>query len=179
MEGASREKSPLVLGNIYFMRPSEKEVYGLSVRCSSSPSTLLSLVEYLASNGVRIISASYTRRDDSSEMFLVVSLEGARLPPPTIVDGISRIDGVDRVDLVRPQLEGLILDLDRFPITDNTGRRYILISDEYMGSLVAGTRERFGTAGEAFLYYEGLMAGRIIAERCRSLGITSLADGLK
>lgn len=48
-----------------------------------------------------------------------------------------------------------------------------------MTSIIVDTRKKFGSAGEAFLYHEGVITGCSVANRYKLMGLKTLDDGLK
>ncbi|MEN3057384.1 MAG: V4R domain-containing protein, partial [Candidatus Methanosuratincola petrocarbonis] len=82
---------------------------------------------------------------------------------------------VGGIRIIEPITEGLVIDNLSHPLTAGGDRAIILRAAGYR-RLIRGIKEQFGSGGEAFLYYEGLEAGRGFGKLHRS---AAEAVGLK
>lgn len=73
------------------------------------------------------------------------------------------------VQTIKSKVEGLIADTISNPLLMGGERAIIMRSSGYKG-LIKGIRERFGSAGEAFLFYNGVEIGTEYAKSHRYLG---------
>ncbi|MDI9644158.1 MAG: hypothetical protein QFX35_02925 [Candidatus Verstraetearchaeota archaeon] len=63
------------------------------------------------------------------------------------------------LEVIKPTLDGLLIDTASDWLTIG-GSRALIVPELCYGQLINGVKERFGSGGEAFLYHEGIEAGR-------------------
>ena len=101
------------------------------------------------------------------------------MSPAEVKEDLERLDVVDYVEIVEPQYSGVLADVYHFPLVDDAGGRYVMLSERNMEGIVVRLRERFGTGGLAFLYHQGLIVGEALEEEYRRTGAKSLREAIE
>jgi len=99
-----------------------------------------------------------------------VDLTEADISAEELADEVRRIKGVKDVKVISSQIEGFIAD-DFSCILRTGGDRCIILRKQGYKGLIANIRERFGTGGEAFLYYIGFETGVEYGKSHREMGL--------
>ena len=167
---------PLEIGRFFFL-PGRK-LGGLFVVAESESGFLQRTLSLCTKNNVRLkhLILSVARSTEETKIFLIfldmtdcdVSLEG-------IAEEIKNLKAVKRVKAIQQQAEGFIADTVSNMLVAG-GERAIILRKALCESFIRGIRERFGSAGEVFLYYNGLEMGMNAAkdhvEMGKKIGLT-------
>jgi len=143
-----------------FLLMPDRRVYCLVFRASSSPNTFREMAEVVEKAGVTILSAYFALKGDGEEIagFAFVDLTDSRVKPGELAEKVEQLSVVKCVKVISPTKSGFISEVYFFPLTIG-GERVVLLRKPIYKGLFSTVRERFGTAGEAFLYYMGLDVG--------------------
>lgn len=79
----------------------------------------------------------------------------------------EKVPGI-KVNIAEPVLPGVTLDIFHFPLTF-LGERAVIFREKILKAWLINIRERFGTGGEAFLFYEGYIVGDSIYDTCHRI----------
>lgn len=149
------------------------------MRSGSRLKALARVADALDRRGARIVTVNMSlgAAHESGGMLLVVSLEGEE-SAGSVASELRRLEGVDDVSFVEPQVRDALIDTYHFPVMDALGRTYVLMDTSFVKALVVGIRKAFGAAGAAFLYHQGKLAGQLAAEALRRRGYEGLEEAL-
>jgi len=108
-----------------------------------------------------------------------VDLTDADVSAEELADEVRRIRGVKDVKVISPKIEGFIADDFSCILKMGSDRCIILRKQGYKG-LITNIREKFGTGGEAFLYYIGFETGVEYGKSHREMGLKlGIVDPIK
>jgi len=108
-----------------------------------------------------------------------VDLTDADVSAEELADEVRRIRGVKDVKVISPKIEGFIADDFSCILKMGSDRCIILRKQGYKG-LITNIREKFGTGGEAFLYYIGFETGVEYGKSHRGMGLKlGIVDPIK
>ncbi|MGB9854401.1 MAG: V4R domain-containing protein [Candidatus Bathyarchaeales archaeon] len=150
---------PLEIGRFFFLPG--RNLGGLFVVAEAERGVLQRTLSLCAKNNARLkhLILSVARSTGETKTFLIfldmtdcdVSLEG-------IAEEIQNLKAVKDVKVIKQQAGGFISDTVSNMLVVG-GERAIILRKTLCESFIRGIRERFGSAGEAFLYYNGLEMG--------------------
>ena len=75
-----------------------------------------------------------------------------------------------QVEIMEPILSDVVVDTKHYPL-QLPGERAVIFREAVLRGWFVGVRRRFGTGGEAFLYYEGFESGQEIMETYLKIGV--------
>jgi predicted hydrocarbon binding protein len=106
-----------------------------------------------------LISLHFTLNPKGEKVFtLIYDLTESTAPIKEIAEEIEKIESISEVTLIEQQAEGFIADTAS-PIITAGGVRGIILRTHIWAILVNKIREKFGSGGEAILYYIGVDMG--------------------
>jgi hypothetical protein len=86
-------------------------------------------------------------------------------------------DFVKNAKIIKPQGKGIIFDDYFFPLIA-AGERAIIFRKSVYGALFDGVREKFGSAGEAMLHYQGFSIGAEIFDQYMKIAKSRTVEDL-
>lgn len=171
---------PVLVGNLLYLK--DRRLVGFYVRVYNKPGVLADIASVFKRYSINIWNIVFGARVGIGEVgtgFIVADFTEAAVEPSDVKRELEELGSVDYVELVKPQFPQILADTHHFPIVDDAGSRYIMLSEEAQKAIVIRIRERFGPTGNAFLYYQGVVAGETFRDYCISLGITDLRKALE
>ncbi|MHA1711848.1 MAG: V4R domain-containing protein, partial [Candidatus Freyarchaeota archaeon] len=114
----------------------------------------------IARAGLNIVYSyfSATRLGETGAFLYFIDFTGADIKPEELSKQIMSLDTVEKVEIIRPKVEGFIADTVSFPLT--IGQFRVIIIDEItLKGLLVNARERIGSAAEPILYFLGSVIG--------------------
>jgi len=171
---------PLLIGNVMYVK--DGKVTGIYVKAYNKPKVLAGISKVLGDLNINILNIVFPARvdiGDIASIFIVADLIGSNVKPDVLKDELKKLPDVVDVRIVSPQYPQLLFDPYHFPLVDYMGGRFILVSEPSMEGVVVRLREKFGTTGLTFLYYEGEAVGDEIARRYINLGVKSLKNAIQ
>jgi predicted hydrocarbon binding protein len=158
-----------------------RKLYGFIVETISRPGVLAAVTLRVAERGLDITYCS-TRAVRAGEMgviLLFVDFTGSDVDPESLAEKLEALEFVEKVEVIRPRVEGFIADEVSFPLTVNSARA-VIMDEMALKGLFVSFRERLGTGGEAMLYYLGLETGKewggYLNEMAESVGARSIKE---
>jgi hypothetical protein len=151
--------TPLDVGR--FMLLPGRKLCGFFVRAKSEPGVLRNILNILAKRKARLKYLTYFMplgSEDIKNAIFFLDITDCKVSPETLVSEVRESQFVMDVQMIKPKSEGLIADSISNPLLMGGERAVIMRSSGYIG-LIKGIGERFGSAGEAFLYYNGVEIG--------------------
>ncbi len=138
-----------------------RKIYGFIIVARNIPGSFYSILETFAKNRLNIVyfSTSEPTLKEYGNFLLYVDFTDSKVKPETIVEELSKNVNVRSIRIIRPVIEGVMVDTLHFPLIINE-ERAIIFRKPIFEALINGLRERFGSIGEAFLYYIGYEIGR-------------------
>ena len=106
---------------------------------------ILKLAYFYVTGGTKVIKVFFDLTD-------------CTVPPEKLQKEIGNAESVLAVTRINPQIEGFLADTLSNPLLIGVARTILLRAPGYEG-LICRVRERFGSAAEAFLYYQGIEVG--------------------
>ena len=147
-----------------------RRLVGFYVRVFNRPGALADIAQTFKKQNLNIWTIVFGARVEIGSTgtgFFVVDFTGSKASPGEVKEELERLDVVDHVEVVEPQHSGILADPYHFPLVDDAGGRYVMLSERNMEGIVVRLRERFGTGGQAFLYHQGLIVGEALEEEYR------------
>ena len=172
--------APLLLSNLYFIQ--REKLVGFHIVAVNKPGALAKISSVLGKYNVNIVAIVFSSRiklGEKASIFIITDFTYSKMKPKEIEDKLKELDVAQHVNLVKPQLPKILVDPHHFPVVDDLNRRFILLSESAMKSVVVRLRETFGTGGLAFLYHQGKIVGSELAETYKEMGISDLKDAIK
>jgi predicted hydrocarbon binding protein len=108
---------------------------------------------------VRYIQISMAKADETSvNAIAFVDLSNSEASPETVLKLVKSQKFIKNAQIIKPNRNGIIFDEYFFPIMVGD-QRVVIFRKPIYGALFNGVRRKFGSAGEAMLYYEGFAIG--------------------
>ncbi len=125
------------------------------------PGSFHSILETFAKNKLNIIyiATSEPSFEKYLQLLLYVDFTGSKVKPEDVIKELRLNKNVFSIERMDPVVEGILIDTFHFPVTIS-GVRAIILRKPIFEALIKGFREKFGSVGEAFLYYIGYEVGR-------------------
>jgi len=138
-----------------------RKIYGFMILAKNIPGSFYSILETFAKNKLNIVYVSTSKPtfEEHANLLLYVDFTGSKVKPENIVEELRNNSNALSVKNIEPVVEGIIVDTIHFPLTIGD-RRAIVLRKPIFEALIKGFREKFGSAGEAFLYYIGYEIGK-------------------
>ncbi|XRH74744.1 MAG: V4R domain-containing protein [Candidatus Methanosuratincola verstraetei] len=154
-----------------------RKLVGLRFIIKADPEALAAVTKTAAKHRALPLyfASSPSAITDSYPVISFLDVTECDVPIDEFVKDLESTGMVHHAKVIDPVADGLIIDNLSFPLTAGGDRAIILRAAGYRG-LIRGIKEQFGSGGEAFLYYEGLEAGRGFGRLHRS---AAEAVGLK
>ncbi|MCS7135881.1 MAG: V4R domain-containing protein [Nitrososphaerota archaeon] len=152
-----------------------RKVFGILVVAELDPMVLKEISDLGLKHKVLVPTIQYNLVEGGKIIGLgFVDLTDANISIDEFAEKIRSIKGVKSVRIIHPTTEGFVAD-DLSVRLLLAGERAIILRRPGYEGFIVGIRERFGTAGEAFLYHTGYQAGirygRVHQDLASRLGI--------
>jgi predicted hydrocarbon binding protein len=148
---------PYEVGRIFFM-PGYK-LGGFRVVAGREHGVMRKALDICSKYNAYLISLHFTLNPRGEKVFtLIYDLTECSAPLKEIAEEIEKIESIKEVTLIEQQAEGFIADTTSHIITAG-GVRGIILRTHLWSILVNKIREKFGSGGEALLYYMGVDMG--------------------
>jgi predicted hydrocarbon binding protein len=168
---------PLEIGRFFFL-PGRK-LGGLFVVAGAERGVLQRALDLCAKHNARLkyLSLSVTRNTVEAKTFLIfLDMTDCNVPLEGLGEEIKGLNAVKGIKVIQQQAEGFIADNVSNMLLAG-GERAIILRKTLCESFICGIRERFGSAGEVFLYYNGLEMGmnaaKVHVEMGKKIGLTA------
>ncbi len=163
-----------------FMFYRGRRLYGLVIEAISRPGVLADVTRIIADRGLDITycSTKTVKAEERGIILLFLDFTESDTEPEELAECLRSLEFIERVEMIRPTLEGFIADIVTFPLAINSSRAVIMDENTLRG-LFLGFRERLGSGGEAMLYHLGLEAGRNRAEYIDRMAAEIGIEGLR
>ncbi len=165
-----------------FLLLPNRKLCGFIVEAEPKPGVLSKISAVPAAYNAVILCVSYSMpslKDKTIRGLGFVDLTNTNISAEKIAEEMRNLKGVKKVEVIQSPIEGFIADACFHRILMGGERAIILRKWGYSG-LISGVRERFGTGGEAFLYYFGFEAGIKYGRSHMEIGLKlGLADPIK
>jgi predicted hydrocarbon binding protein len=156
------------LGRIVFLE-GDKKIYGIVLETDYGEGVVRKLSEVAESKGVvsRFIQVSMAKPSEKlAKTIVFLDFSNASIKPEEALRLVRRQPFVKNAYLITPNSKGILYDNYFFPLVVG-GKRAVIFRRRVYESLFKGIRERFGTAGEAMLYYQGFTIGQRMRQAYR------------
>jgi predicted hydrocarbon binding protein len=153
--------SPLDLGRIVVLNAGQKW-YGLVLETSFEKSVVRRLGEIAENAGIIIRFIQVSMAEPSEKLAKTIAFldfSETSINPEEALRLVRKQPFVKNAHLITPNSVGILYDDHFFPLVVG-GRRAVIFRGRVYDSLFKGIREKFGTAGEAMLYYQGFAIGQ-------------------
>ena len=153
---------PFEVGRVFFIPGCR--LGGFRVVAGHEHGVMRKALEVCSKYNAYLISLHFTLTPKGEKVFtLFYDLTECSKPLEKIAEEIRKIESIKEVTLIEQQAEGFIADTTS-PIITASGMRVIILREILWSILVNKIREKFGSGGEALLYYIGLDMGVKAAE---------------
>jgi len=152
---------PLNIGRVMVFNENQK-IYGLAIESKVEEGNLRKLAELADSLGIVIryiqFSMEETRKPTVNAVAFLDFSNSKATPEEALEILTNSYNFVKSAKIIKPQGKGVIFDDYFFPLIA-AGERAVIFRKSVYEALFKGVREKFGTAGEAVLYYQGFSIG--------------------
>ena len=146
-----------------------RNVYLFFIELKDVPGALEKLTDVISENNVDIrTTILIPSREKINIGYVLTHLDFsyAQVSPLTLNNLIKRLEVVSDSNYIEPQYDNLIINTFSFPLGVMEERAVIFRAD-WLKGLFKRLLKRFGSGGEAFLFYMGLEGGRSSANMFR------------
>jgi predicted hydrocarbon binding protein len=153
--------NPLNLGRIVVL-DARQRWYGVVVETIIEEGVVRRLAEIAEDAGIiiRFIQFSNIEPHDSlAKAIAFLDFSDTSVTPEEALRLVRKQPFVRSAHLIAPNSQGVLFDNHFFPLVVGK-RRAVIFRRRVYESLFKGIREKFGTAGEAMLYYQGYAVGQ-------------------
>lgn len=154
------EHRPLDISRI--MHLPRRKLQGFTVRIKNVPGVLVKVSSILARNNINILNCifSYTYSDIKEATMLFFCDVTESIKDVNEVRGeILKVSEVLEAKLIKPYVDEILADVVHHPLM-SMGRRVVLFDERLLRGLVMEVKRRFGSGGDAILFYVGKGIGR-------------------
>ena len=159
---------PLDLGRIVVLNAGQKW-YGLVLETSFEKSVVRRLGEIAEDAGIAIRFIQVSMAEPSEQLakaIVFLDFSNTSITPEEALRLVRKQRFVKNAHLITPNSMGILYDDHFFPLVIS-GRRAVIFRRRVYENLFNGIREKFGTAGEAMLYYQGYAVGQRMCQSYR------------
>jgi len=156
----TRRFNPIDIGRIAISNG--RKIWGIAIELAHKKGVLRELGELADKLNITIvfIQVSMPKPEaETAEAIAFLDLTNSKTSPKQIKEILEKRDFVKFVKLITPSKYGFVADSHFFPLIMGDERVVVFRKEIYAG-IFEGIRRKFGSAGEAFLYYVGFEAGR-------------------
>ncbi len=159
--------TPLNVGRIIIFNDNQK-IYGLAIESTIEIGNFRKLTELADSMGIVIRYIQFSmeeNRKPTVTAIVFLDFSNAKVTPEEAVKAVLKnYSFVKKAKLIKPRVKDVVFDNYFFPLIVADERAVIFRRSVYE-ALFNGVREKFGSAGEAMLYYQGFSIGFEIYEK--------------
>jgi len=171
---------PLDVGRVMIFGENQK-IYGLAIEAKVEKGNLKKLAEVAESLDITIryiqFSMSGIRKPTVNAIAFLDFSKSRATPEEALEIILNSYDFVKNAKIIKPHGEGIIFDNHFFPLIAANERAVIFRKSVYE-ALFNGVREKFGSAGEAMLYYQGFSIGFEIYDTYREIAKSDDVENL-
>jgi predicted hydrocarbon binding protein len=152
--------NPIDIGRIFFSKKDEK-VYGLVVEALVQTDTVYRLSEMAEKFGVVIKYIQYSMPKSGETVgkaIAFIDLTNSKVTAKEALELVKQQTYVKNAEIIEPIKNGIVSDTYFFPLVI-ADERVVVFRRRAYEALFNGVRTHFGSAGEAFLYYQGFNVG--------------------
>ena len=165
MRGLTLTHRPLNIARIIYAP--NRRVYGFSFSVTDPDAAVSSVLELMKSLDAKIVFmllSPEVHGGGPASLVVISDFTDSKHDPVEVLERASELKGVEpSVVPIEPVFNGLVVEDKHFPLF--MGPERVLILDEtLLKGVIQGIRKRFGSAGEAILFYQGKESGRYYAE---------------
>ena len=160
--------TPLDIGRIIL----GEKIYGFFVKTIARRGVMAKILMVAANFNLSIvhITNSMPARLGAPASFIVFyDFSNTKVTPEEVKEAMERAVDNTQVEVIKPQLKGVIVDMRHHPLLF-MGERAVIFRETVLKGWLVKIREKFGTGGEAFLFYEGFEAGIAVYDSYSRMG---------
>jgi predicted hydrocarbon binding protein len=148
---------PFEVGRVFFIPG--RRLGGFRVVAGREHGVMRKALDVCSKYNAYLLSLHFTLSPKGEKVFtLIYDLTECSAPLNEVAEEIRKIESIKEVALIEQQAEGFIADTTS-PIITAGGVRGIILREMVWSILVNKIREKFGSGGEALLYYIGVDMG--------------------
>ncbi|MEM3728357.1 MAG: V4R domain-containing protein [Candidatus Bathyarchaeia archaeon] len=171
---------PLDVGRVMIFNKDQK-IYGLAIEAKVEKGNLRKLAEVAESLDITVRYIQFSMNEahkPTVNAIAFLDFSKARATPEEALEIIlNSYDFVKNAKIIKPCGESIVFDNHFFPLIAANERAVILRKSVYE-ALFNGVREKFGSAGEAMLYYQGFSIGFEIYDTYREIARSDAVEDL-
>jgi len=142
----------------------------LEAKLLPKPGILARIASIVADMNMRILSLSFTSRNDRRYITMFVDLTESKHSIEELVGKIKPQEFTVRIEYATPEIPGLLIDRHSFPLESMGGRvRALLIPVDVFSGIFAEFKRRYGSAGWALAFHQGKLLGEFVAKQLKEL----------
>ena len=149
-----------------------RKLWGFLVEAKAKPGVLSRISNIPSKHNAVILYIAYSTPNPAEKTVKglgFVDMTDADISAEELADEMLKIRAVRDVKVIPPPIDGFVADT-LSPILQVMGDRVIMLRKPAYKGLISGVRKRFGSGGEAFLYYAGFDSGLEYGESHREIG---------
>lgn len=176
--GETRRFDPLDIGRIVISEG--RKICGLAFEVAYKKGVSHRISELMKNLGVTILYIQVSMPKlgaKTAKVMAFIDLTDSKISPEQIEEALRKREFVKFVRVMSPTLDGFVSDAHYFPLVIRD-ERVVLFRKEIYAGIFKDMRRKFGSAGEAFLYYEGFETGRRAYDSYVRLAGTSSLEAL-
>ena len=157
--------NPLNIGRIVVLDAGQRWC-GIVIEANIERGVVRRLAEIAENAGIIVRYIQFSNVEPSEKLaraIVFLDFSETSINPEEALRLVRKQPFVKNACLIMPTSEGILYDNHFFPLVAG-GRRAVMFRRRVYESLFKGVREKFGTAGEAMLYYQGYAVGRRICQ---------------
>jgi len=165
--------TPLDLGRIV----KGDRIYGFFVRGVTKTGRMAKLLAAVAELGlplIHIVNSTPIKIGSPGTFIAFYDFTGLDVSPEKVKEAMeeaAKSMGISvEVEIIEPTIPGFVVDTKHYPLYF-LGERAVIFRKTVLEGWFLGVRDRFGSAGEVFLYYEGFGTGALIYEDYVKVGV--------
>lgn len=161
-----------------------RRLYGFVAEGISKPGVIARMAEVIAERGMDITywNTSTVRMGERGMDVFFVDFTDSGVDPEELAEELRGLDFVDRVEVIKPVVEGFIADDHTFPVMLGD-QRAVILSEAALRGFLLDFRRSLGSGGEAMLYYLGRGVGwecaKSVSEEAERIGAGGLEERLR
>lgn len=161
--------------DIFFKRSPAEKIVEAAIRLKKDglSKKLASIMSRFSDKGFEPVSLNLTLREDRVYLACFLKIDGDYENLEKLLASMKEEGEIEEYRIRKSQIDSKIFNTFCYPITVDSGRQRMIIDDRNELSLFAKEiHERYGSGGEAFLYFMGRTRGEISGKRFASEKIT-------
>lgn len=139
-----------------------RKIYGFVIESKVEKNALKDLSALAYDSGVVVRYIQFSMEEIDKPVLTAITFldfSGAKVSPEQVLNLIRSQSFVVNAQLIKPDRNGIFYDNYFFPLVIDENQRVVIFRKSIYKALFNGIRKKFGSAGDAMLYYQGFTIG--------------------